>query len=293
MKFVLRFLVAAILASSSAFLAATNTDEYEPWRLFAAIVVALPGAYIAGSGLANRLRPSEEAKSSVALALRRAILDLGEEEIAGWRVFRDHLATMSFHVWLVPIWYRRLYGFRQRVRSVAERTIGLEAVDPFFPRPKLERFVVDRVEELEPSEIHFRRGKGLVGICIERNRDRAMIVDFETSDMKAMLSCSKEDWENASEDVTHRLEHEEFKRLADRYGQAMAFVLRETTTGEPVGCLTFELPPDSEIRIQDYDAPPTPTGRPSLTPEGAVLIRKVKSTRKMVQGLVSLKQLPR
>jgi hypothetical protein len=183
---------------------------------------------------------------------------------------------------------------RQGIRGTIDKTIGLQAVDRFIYRPTLERFVVDRVEQLEPSEVRFKKGKGLVGICIERDhRDRAMIVDFETADMRAMLTCTKDEWDKAPEDVTHRLEHEEFKKLADRYGQAAAFVIREQTTGEPVGCLTFELPPESNIRIQDYDAPRTASGQYALTSAGALLIRKIRSTRDLVQGLVSLKRLPR
>lgn len=260
----------------------------------AACITALPAAFITGSSLTNKFRASEGARTSVAVVLRRTILDLGDETIGDAEVFRDVVASMSLHVWLLPIWYRKLRWARIGLRWGIVKVAGPERSKRIVLRPRLTRFVVDRVDALEPSGVTFRRGVGLVGLCIERDRrDKAMAVDFETPDMQELLKASAADWKAAPSESTFNLSQHDFGRLADKYGQAMALVLREASTGEPIGCLSVELPPDCPVRLQDYSAPRTPSGEVALTPEGAAVIRKLRSTRNLVQANVSLSQLTR
>jgi hypothetical protein len=293
-RFILRVGVPAVIAAASAFLAATGPSDHEAWRITAACITALPGAFIAGAGLANRFRPSEAARSSVALLLRQAIADLIDETVGEEQPFRRVVSAMSFHVWLLPLWYRRLHGVRRKVAPIVERVVGERRLAKLPLRPKLQRFVVDSLADIEPSGVGFRKGVGLVGICLARDRrNKALIVDFETADMRALVACSDEEWKAAPVDWTHNLKHKDFNKLADKYGQAAAYVLRERRNGEPVGCLTFELPPDAALPIQDYNAPLASSGEPSLTPEGAALLRRVKSTRDMVQGLIAVERIGR
>jgi hypothetical protein len=155
-------------------------------------------------------------------------------------------------------------------------------------RPKLERFAVARLAEREPSEVPFRKGVGLVGICVERDRrDRALIVDFDREDMQRLLTCTKREWDHAPPEMTHRLKQDQFRKLSDKYGQAAAIVLRDAGTGEPVGCLTLDIAPSSKLRIQDHMLPPTPTGDAPLTREGSLLIQKMRNTRNVVQQLLA------
>lgn len=60
---------------------------------------------------------------------------------------------------------------------------------------------------------------------------------------------SEDAWKGASARITHKLPLGYAEKLARTYSEAAAIVLRETT-GEPIGCITIEIPIDSRAHIR-------------------------------------------
>jgi hypothetical protein len=99
--------------------------------------------------------------------------------------------------------------------------------------------------------VEFRCGRGLVGVCIKRNtKEESLFVDFESAQFRRALQ-SKETWDDASMAITRHLSWDAARKLAERYSQAVAFVIQDENSGEALGALTLSLPAGSTVKLTD------------------------------------------
>jgi hypothetical protein len=114
----------------------------------------------------------------------------------------------------------------------------------------LKRLAVYRVDPQPSSGVRFRKGKGLVGMCVEENRrGAAQFVDFESAAFQSAIA-SEQAWANAHHTITRSLSHRDASTLAYRYGQAVALVIQDES-GEAIGALTMSMPKGCPVRIAD------------------------------------------
>lgn len=162
------------------------------------------------------------------------------------KLFKGYATTASIHVWEVPALYRKVFPYRWR-RWADENLKGLVSKIPY--RPTLRKVVKFRIEDQPMSGIDFKKGVGLVGMCMEENiRERVHSVDFADPAYVAALKGTEEDWSNQSKSITRELTLKQALILSERYRGALAVVI-QTPLGEPIGCCTLEVPAESDLDI--------------------------------------------
>jgi hypothetical protein len=165
--------------------------------------------------------------------------------------FRDVDASrISMHVWEVrPWWLRTVLPFAVR-RRIAE-WLSEDTVTRWGRRlTYLKCLAVYRMDPQPSSGVRFRKGKGLVGTCVEKNkRGKALFVDLESPGFQSAIA-SEGSWTNASPTITMHLSYREARTLAERYGQAAAWVIQDES-GEAIGGLTMSLPTGCPVRIEE------------------------------------------
>lgn len=162
------------------------------------------------------------------------------------KLFKGYATTASIHVWEVPALYRKVFPYRWR-RWADENLKGLVSKIPY--RPTLQKVVKFRIEDQPMSGIEFKKGVGLVGMCMEENiRERVHSVDFADPVYVAALKGTEEDWSNQSKSITRGLTLKQALILSERYRGALAVVI-QTPLGEPIGCCTLEVPAESDLDI--------------------------------------------
>jgi hypothetical protein len=146
-------------------------------------------------------------------------------------------ASISMHVFEVPIWFRRIfsYKFRFRLREVFPLWIQKMAW-----RPALVRVGEAGMRRLPSSGVIFRKGYGLVGVTLQANETNNVYwVNFNDRELTEALSRGPKAWKNEPKELTQNLRYEAARRLANRYSEALALVVQDDT-GEALGCLTIE-----------------------------------------------------
>ncbi len=240
---IIRLVLSAAFLAASVFLATTAAGDHTTLRIASAVLVGLPGAH-AFSKNARRLfgRPSRDTRTRVKRLLQSALIEMHRDGFD-----RTNIMLVSFHVWMVPAWYRTLFPFKLR------RAIPIGEKIPTRLRPSLVRLAMFRFEHQPPSGLRFRKGIGLVGRCVEIEDQRALIARFDSPPFRAALA-SDEAWSQASIEVTHGLKRPQAERLSRSYNQAAAVAIREAT-GEPIGCVTLELPRDGNPHFRGQNDP--------------------------------------
>jgi hypothetical protein len=246
-RFFSRIVAPAVLIAAAILLALTGPGHYTLLRIACTIIVGLPGALSLGNSLAERLGLRREpAARTVYGILRSRVVMLSRD-----RRFHDVDASrISLHVWEVRPWLlRTIFPFyiRRRLPDLfSEATVRAWSRRLTFLKC-LTRY---RVDPQPDSGVRFRKGKGLVGICVEENRKgKALFVDFEARAFKSAIA-NEESWANAPAKITRSLSYKDALKLADRYGQAVALVIQDES-GEAIGALTMSLPPKCSVRIGD------------------------------------------
>jgi hypothetical protein len=237
---IVQLLLSGIWLAAATFLATDKSADDPTLRIIAAVVVGLPGAFTFARSIGRLLGdPSEATKERVERSLQAALVKIYRDDC-----YDDDITRLSFHVWIVPVWYRRLvpYKFRKRVKPDASRV-------PKLLRPRLRRLAIYRFKHHARSGVTFRKGIGVVGRCIDHNvAGRLMTVALDSNSFRAAIRGGEDAWKQAPLEITQNLGLSDATRLADSYGQVATLVLREAS-GEAIDCITMDLPPESKVRL--------------------------------------------
>ena len=157
-------------------------------------------------------------------------------------------ATISMHVFEVPILFRRIFHFKLRSRL---RRVFPQWMQKMAWRPGLVRVGEGGMRRLPPSGIVFRKCYGLGVIALQDNEyDNIYWVNFDDGELISALGKGPKTWKDESAELTQNLRYQAAKRLANRYSEALALVIQDSTSGEALGCLTIEAAAraDSDLR---------------------------------------------
>ena len=128
-------------------------------------------------------------------------------------------------------------------------------------RPSLRRVTAVGLVKQAPSGVVFRKGVGLIGVCIANN-DRGEIIKLNISDAnyhQALNVTYESDWIAYGPAVTHNLPLADARKLSHSYGQVIGKVVQDSDTGEAIGCVTISVK-DMNVEIAD-----SPSFRKNLT----------------------------
>jgi hypothetical protein len=244
--------------------------DFDLLRVVAAAVAAIPSAVALGKIAKEYVRPRQGAE--LALQNIQQSLVTGLLTISRNRSFVGDATRVSFHVWLLPSWYRRSYRLWLGIRRMVKpKRVSI----PTNRRPKLHKLVSRRLDQRNISTgVTFRKGRGLVGWCVHDNRKRVYVVRFNSNAFKAAME-NRATWRAARADVQYELELWQAERLAEAYSQAAAVVLRAQNS-DPIGCLTLSLPADAKTHFKRT------TGNKGST--GDFLIDVLESTAEQVEN---------
>lgn len=183
--------------------------------------------------------PRNKRKEHVTTLAQQALIDLCMN-----RVISEELLDLCVHVWEVPLWYRRLFPYA--VRTYLKRAITRKPLKYFAAwaiRPTLHRVAAVGLVKPTPSGIRFRKGSGLIGVCIANN-DRSDFIALNVSNSRyrrALKSANEAAWTSFGPEVTHNISLKEAVRLSHLYGQVVAQVVQDSESGEAVGCVTISI----------------------------------------------------
>jgi hypothetical protein len=152
------------------------------------------------------------------------------------------LLDLRIHIWEVPLWYRKIfpYHFRGFLRSMRR---GARDSTTWTLRPTLNRAAALGLLKQAPSGVRFRKGNGIIGVCIANNDHGEYIaLNIASSTYRrALHSKGDEEWRSHGAEVTHNLSLIEALKLSHSYGQVIAKVVQDSTTGEAIGCATISV----------------------------------------------------
>jgi hypothetical protein len=232
---IFKAIVGAAWIAATWFLEVTTPPAHETLRVLAAVFVSIPGALALVSSGSHFLALSESVRVRVRHTLQSAVVQLHRDG-----TFNGDITKLSFHVWIVPAWYRLIpYKFRRWWTQKKRFPV------PTRLRPTLQRVATYRIDHLPHSELTFKKGIGIVGRCIELNPTGVLQVKLDSTSFRNALREGPNSWQNQPLELTQNLEYEHARILADRYGQVAAQAIREQS-GEVIGCVTVELPPRGE-----------------------------------------------
>jgi hypothetical protein len=163
----------------------------------------------------------------------------------------DDLKDLRVHIWEVPLWYRRTIPYKLRCflrrhapgRSSAGST-------KWIVRPTLVRAAAVGFLPQAPSGVRFRKGVGLVGVCIASNdRSEYFTLNVGSPAYRDALTSTEEDWRKLSPKVTHNLPLEDATKLAHSYGQVIGRVVQDVQSGEAIGCVTVSVKTSSSTAL--------------------------------------------
>ena len=207
------------------------------------IVVGFPGAMALAANAKGLSGPSSDVTARVKQLLQSAIVSLSQNS----QIPAQELVGVSLHVWLVPPWYRRLVPYQLR-RRLKGRRDGRPWPRWLKRRPALLCLSRFRVQPHDRSGVTFRPGIGLVGRCVALNRPTEIhVVKLNAKKFKQAVA-SDEGWNKAPVTTTYHLDRKSAQMLADMYSEAAALVMRDNS-GDALGCVTIELPPNSKLHI--------------------------------------------
>jgi hypothetical protein len=239
---------AAVIVVGAAII--TITDTVHPLKipqLLAATILTLAVAVQRLSGIQRWLTaPASKREVHVKALAQRALV-----AVCMNRTVSTDLLDIRVHVWEVPLWYRRLFPYT--LRGYMKRMVKLRIFSRFTKwvfRPTLRRVAAIGLIERPPSGVVFRKGFGLIGVCIANN-DQAEFITLDVSSTKyrnALRSSSESEWEAHGPAVTHNIPLSDATKLAHLYGQVIALVVQHRESGEAIGCATISLKNGSHQR---------------------------------------------
>ena len=119
-------------------------------------------------------------------------------------------------------------------------------------RPSLHRVAAVGIASQVQSGVRFRKGVGLVGLCIANN-DRTEFLTLAPSSARyesALRASTDSEWRALGTGITHNLGLADAGRLAHSYGQVIAKVIQDENSGEAIGCATISVQRPSTPTLQ-------------------------------------------
>lgn len=239
---VFRIILCLALVGAAVFLATKAAAEHSTLRVIAAVVVTLPAGLVLWRELGEILgAPSSQKRNRVKRSLQSGLMEIYRDKAIP---AEDDITQVSFHVWVLPTWYRRLgpvikWWRRRRKHSEPRQRL----------RPKLVRLAMFRFDHMPSSEISFRPGIGLVGRCIALNKPKdVLVVRFNSKRFQQALG-NDDAWKNSEIEIHQNLRRRDAQKLAGYYRQVAATVIREHS-GDPIGCVTLELPKGAKAKFK-------------------------------------------
>jgi hypothetical protein len=233
-------LVGLMWIAASIVLATATDSTPVAWRIGAGIIVGLPSVIAALLIFGDLIGKSpRRTRVSVKRVLKAALVEMHRSG-----AFQGDISQVSLHVWSIPLFWRVV------VPSKIKKRQNVKSRTPDLFRARLTRLASYRLEHHGHSNIsRLRKGKGLVGRCVERNNKRTIhIVRFYKPEFQQAL-ISDESWYDSLPEINQGLKRELGRELAERYSQAVALVLQAESC--PIGCITLELPPKCTINLPD------------------------------------------
>ncbi len=183
--------------------------------------------------------PTDRRKEHIATLAQQALLEVCEN-----RQISKELLHLVIHVWVIPIWYRRLFPFRIRryLKNLSTQPRML-FLGRWVIRPTLVRAAAVGLQKPSTSGIRFKKGYGLIGVCIANN-DPAEFITLDIANAryrKALKAASDKEWESFGPEVTHSIPLNEARKLSHTYTQVIAKVVTDPESGEALGCVTASL----------------------------------------------------
>jgi hypothetical protein len=207
-------------------------------RFVAAVILTLAVSIQRVNGIQKWLSsPMNRRKQNVEEVAQQTLINLCKDQ----PISRD-LLDLRVHVWEVPLWYRKLFPYvlRTALKRLAMRMSPNHATKLTL-RPTLRRIAAIGLLKQPPSGVRFRKGLGLIGVCIANN-DRAEYVTLDITDeqrREALHSASENEWLSYGPEITHNLKLTDAQKLSHSYGQVISLVVQNLDTGEAIGCVTI------------------------------------------------------
>lgn len=234
-KALLQFAAALMWSAASVFVVATGPSDATALRLLAAAIVATPAAIGVALSIGQLAGYDSHTRRALKRELKSSLIDLHRRIKYG-----DDITKVTFHVWVLPRWYRRLpaKACRGPLRS-----------------PRLLRVAMYRFQRQGSSRIKFRKGMGLIGRCMEaNNKDVVMIVRFNRPDFTQALATDGK-WMDSDIEINQGLTRNQAQELVKLYSQAAARVLQDPD-GNAIGCVTMGLPPNCSVEFSGVPGDP-------------------------------------
>jgi hypothetical protein len=150
------------------------------------------------------------------------------------------LHDVRLHVWEVPLWYRKAFPYELR-RFLRNASLKLSSTPTKLTLlPSFERIAAIGMVDFEPTGVSFRKGIGLVGVCVAQNDpSKFLVLDTEDQEYRDALGSANElDWRSRGSEITRNLSLDDARRLANSYRQVIALVIRHLNSDEAIGCIT-------------------------------------------------------
>lgn len=217
----------------------TAVQSTTSYGLTSALVIAAGTVVRQLNSVERRLASPKSRRSELVEGMAQGLV----VDIVRGRKVTECLEQLRVHVWEVPAWYRRLFPFW--CRCWAKRVLKRRA--PKYAsialRPTLRRTAGYGLRKQPPTGVRFRKGEGLVGVCIANNdRTEVLSVDVSQQEYQDALKLKNEQaWLENGPDLTRNLSLEDARKLAGYYGTVIARVIQDPNTGEPIGCTTLSL----------------------------------------------------
>lgn len=239
----------ALWIALALFLGSGKAADQSALRIIAAAIVALPTAWAFTSYL---LRPFEQ----LTAAMRDDLENILQDQLLAIHAANAYpdAPRLSFHVWTLPQWYQTVLNFKwyrrlvkwKRERYEEEGRRSRRAIDPTLRRAARFGF-----QKRQPTGVDFRNGEGILGRCIRKNlQNEVLTVALDSADFQNALD-SEQSWIEAPPRISQNLRRRPAQKLAAVYGQVAAQVLQRN--GHAIGCITLDLPPNSDIRLTDHE----------------------------------------
>lgn len=119
-------------------------------------------------------------------------------------------------------------------------------------RPKLQRVAAVGLSKRAPTPgLTFKKGVGLIGLCVEANDSETIFtLDTAVEPYRSAVAASDSTiWDQLNAVERRGLEYAEAKKLAQRYGEVIAKVVQDLETGEPIGCVTISIGPNTTQKL--------------------------------------------